>query len=221
MDNNIRIGRVLSILRKENKKWHAPIVTLIASHKGTPLDILLSTILSLRTKDETTANACKKLCKKVKTPEDILKLSTKEIEKLIYPVGFYKTKAKNVKQIAQILIEKYNGKVPDTIDELLKLPGVGRKTANLVVVKAYNKEGLCVDTHVHRISNRWGYVNTKTPEETEMALRKKLPKKYWEEYNDLLVAFGQTICRPIGPKCDICPLKNIKTLKCTRVMNNE
>jgi endonuclease III len=136
----------------------------------------------------------------------MLKLTAKKIEKLIYPVGFYKTKAKNIREICRTLINKYDGKVPDDIDELLKFKGVGRKTANLVVTLGYKKPGICVDTHVHRISNRWGYVKTKTPEKTEFALREKLPKQYWIEYNDLLVSFGQHLCRPISPLCSQCPI---------------
>ncbi len=221
MKSDCDIGSILKILRKENEKWKAPIVTLVASHGGTPFDILISTILSLRTKDETTAKATQKLLAEANNPYDMLKLSVKKIEKLIYPVGFYRTKAKNIKKICKILIEKYNGKVPDTIEELVKLPGVGRKTANLVIIKGYGKYGICVDTHVHRISNRWGYVSTKTPEETEMELRKKLPKQYWEEYNDLLVAFGQTLCKPIGPKCDVCPLLQFDCLNCVKEYKNK
>jgi len=137
----------------------------------------------------------------------MLKLTVKKIEKLIYPVGFYKTKAKNIRDICRILVDNYAERVPDEIDELLKFKGVGRKTANLVVTLSYKKPGICVDTHVHRISNRWGYVETKTPEKTEFALREKLPKQYWIEYNDLLVSFGQHLCRPISPRCSQCPVK--------------
>jgi endonuclease-3 len=137
----------------------------------------------------------------------MLKLSAEEIEKKIYPVGFYKTKAKTILYLCQELLEKYGSKVPDDLDELLKLKGVGRKTANLVLTLGYAKPGICVDTHVHRISNRWGYVKTKTPLETEMALREKLPRKYWIEDNTLLVGFGQHLCRPISPKCSACPIE--------------
>ncbi|GAH48776.1 unnamed protein product, partial [marine sediment metagenome] len=143
------------------------------------------------------------------TPEDMAKLTGKEIEKLIYPVGFYKTKAKRLPELAMILIKNYDGKVPDALDELLKLPGVGRKTANLVITLGFGKPGICVDTHVHRISNRFGYVNTKTPEETEFALREKLPRKWWIIYNDILVTLGQNICLPRIPKCEECAVKNL------------
>ncbi|MBF8303111.1 MAG: putative endoIII-related endonuclease, partial [Candidatus Dadabacteria bacterium] len=137
-----------------------------------------------------------------------LKLSVKEIEKVIYPIGFYKTKARTIRYLCRELIDKYKSRVPDDLDELLKLKGVGRKTANLVVTLGYGKAGICVDTHVHRISNRLGYIKTKTPFETEMLLRKKLPKKYWIEYNDLLVSFGQHLCRPISPWCSVCPIES-------------
>jgi endonuclease-3 len=143
----------------------------------------------------------------------MLKLTAKKIEKVIYPVGFYRTKAKNIREICRTLINQYRGQVPDSIDELLKFKGVGRKTANLVVTLGYHKPGICVDTHVHRISNRWGYVKTKTPEKTEFALRAKLPKQYWIEYNDLLVSFGQHLCRPISPVCSQCPIAKF----CSRI----
>jgi endonuclease-3 len=140
------------------------------------------------------------------TPQAMLKLTTQKIAKLIYPVGFYKTKAKVIRDVCWVMMRDYSGKVPDDIDELLKLKGVGRKTANLVVTLGYRKPGICVDTHVHRISNRWGYVQTATPEKTEYALRDKLPRPYWIEYNDLLVSFGQHLCRPISPLCSQCPV---------------
>jgi endonuclease-3 len=140
-------------------------------------------------------------------PSDMLALSPEQIEKTIYPVGFYRNKAKIIREVCENLIEKYASRVPDEIDELLKLKGVGRKTANLVVTLGYGKPGVCVDTHVHRISNRWGFIETKTPFETEMVLREKLPKRYWVDYNSLLVAFGQSICRPISPKCTECPVE--------------
>jgi endonuclease-3 len=137
----------------------------------------------------------------------MLKLSPAKIEKTIYPVGFYRTKARNILTVCRVLIDEHGGKVPDDMDELLKLPGVGRKTANLVVTVGYAKPGICVDTHVHRISNRWGYIKTTTPEKTEFALRAKLPDRYWIEYNNLLVNFGQHLCRPISPLCTKCPIK--------------
>ncbi|MBI5745477.1 MAG: endonuclease III, partial [Nitrospirae bacterium] len=169
-----------------------------------PFKILISCVLSLRTKDETTAGAAGRLFKLADTPERMLMLSPEEIEEAIYPVGFYRVKAKNILAISRDLVDKHYSKVPDEIDELLKLKGVGRKTANLVVTLGYNKPGICVDTHVHRISNRWGYIKTKSPEETEYALRKKLPKRFWLIYNDLLVTYGQNICKPISPLCSQC-----------------
>lgn len=204
---NREIHSVIRILRREVPKWETPIVTLMAETYESPFRVLISCILSLRTQDATTANASHRLFAVADTPEAMLKLSAKRIEKLIYPVGFYKTKAKNIRNICRVLVEKYGGEVPDEIDELLKLNGVGRKTANLVVTLGYKKPGICVDTHVHRISNRWGYVKTATPEKTEFALREKLPKPYWIEYNDLLVSFGQHLCRPISPLCSHCPVK--------------
>jgi endonuclease-3 len=171
-----------------------------------PFRVLISCILSLRTQDSTTAQASHRLFAVADSPETMVKLSAKRIAKLIFPVGFYKTKAANILDICRTLLRDYGGKVPDEIDELLKLKGVGRKTANLVVTLGYKKPGICVDTHVHRISNRWGYVTTPTPEKTEFALRAKLPKQYWIEYNDLLVSFGQHLCRPVSPVCSRCPL---------------
>lgn len=185
-----------------------PIVTLTAETSRDPFKVLISTILSLRTLDTTTAKVSKRLFEIADNPHDMLKLSVKEVERAIYPVGFYKTKARTILYICREIVEKYDSRVPDDIDELLNLKGVGRKTANLVVTLGYGKPGICVDTHVHRISNRLGYIKTKTPYETEMVLRGKLPKKYWIEYNDILVAFGQHLCRPISPKCSVCPVEN-------------
>jgi endonuclease-3 len=205
MDNNT-IEKVLSILKEEYKKWDAPIVTKIADRTRDPFRVLVSTVLSARTKDAVTSKASEKLFKKASTPRDLKKLSVKEIEKLIYPVGFFHTKAERLPELARILIDEYGGKVPDSLDELLRLPGVGRKTANLVLTVGFGKPGICVDTHVHRISNRFGYVKTKNPTETEFALREKLPLKWWIIYNDLLVTLGQNICFPRKPDCTVCPL---------------
>lgn len=199
---------VLKILKKGYKKWKDPIVTEIANNTRDPFRILISTLLSSRTKDAVTRVASKRLFEKATTPLDMVKLSPLEIEKLIYPVGFYKTKAKRLPLLVETLIKRYNGRVPDTLEGLLELPGVGRKTANLVLTLGFGKPGICVDTHVHRISNRFGYVKTKIPEETELTLREKLPRKWWIIYNDLLVTLGQNICLPRNPKCKICPVKN-------------
>jgi len=171
-----------------------------------PFRVLVSCILSLRTKDEVTRAASKSLFALADTPSGLADLGEEVIEKAIYPAGFYRTKAKTLKEVAGILRDKYSSRVPDTIEELLKLRGVGRKTANLVVTLAYGKPGICVDTHVHRITNRWGLVSTKTPDKTEFALREVLPQRYWICINDLLVTYGQNICRPISPFCSQCAL---------------
>jgi endonuclease-3 len=201
------IHKSIRILRREVPKWETPIVTLMAETYRSPFRVLISCILSLRTQDGTTAQASHRLFALADTPEKMLRLSEQKIAKTIYPVGFYRTKAKVIREICRTLIRDYGGKVPDEIDELLKFKGVGRKTANLVVTLGYQKAGICVDTHVHRISNRWGYIKTKDPKETEFALRDKLPKQYWIEYNDLLVSFGQHLCRPISPLCSQCPVE--------------
>ncbi|MEE9522283.1 MAG: endonuclease III [candidate division NC10 bacterium] len=169
-----------------------------------PFRILISCLLSLRTKDEVTGEASARLFRRADTPVRMLRLRERTIARLIYPVGFYRTKAKVIRGVCRTLIDDYGGRVPDSLDELLKLKGVGRKTANLVVAVGYGKPGICVDTHVHRISNRWGYVKTRTPEETEQALRRKLPRRHWIVFNDLLVSFGQNICKPISPLCSRC-----------------
>lgn len=209
MSENERIREIVETLRREKENWEVPVVSLMAQTGSDPFKILVSTVLSLRTKDKVTEEASKRLFQVVKSPEDLLKLTEEEISNLIYPVGFYRRKAKNLKEIAKILVEKYGGRVPSTIEELLKLPGVGRKTANLVVTLGFGKPGICVDTHVHRIMNRLGYVKTRTPEETEFALREKLPKEYWIEINELLVALGQHICHPTSPKCSQCPISGL------------
>ena len=198
------IHKIIQILKKEVQKWQVPVV---GHYSQSPFTVLISCLLSLRTQDKTTGEASARLFRLAKTPQKMVKLLIPAIEKAIYPVGFYKTKAKNIKKICRILISEYNGRVPDNIEELLKLPGVGRKTANLVVTLGYNKPGICVDTHVHRITNRWGYVQTKTPEKTEAALRDKLPQRYWIIINDLLVTYGQNICKPISPFCSRCKIQ--------------
>ncbi len=199
--------KVIDILKREYKNWNAPVVTLLADRTKDPYKILISTIISLRTKDEVTAEASKRLFKRAGTPEEMLTLSEEEIAELIYPAGFYRNKAKIIREISKTIIEKYRGKVPNNLEELLKLKGVGRKTANLVLSKGYGIPAICVDTHVHRIVNRLGFVKTKSPEETEEELMKKLPKKYWTEINEILVAFGQTICKPVSPLCSKCPVE--------------
>ncbi|RTZ98169.1 MAG: endonuclease III [Deltaproteobacteria bacterium] len=203
------IDRFVDTLKTHYHNWDAPVITLIASHGGSPFEILVSTILSLRTKDEVTAKAAKRILSKADTPAKLWTLDEKAIEKLIYPVGFYPTKARQLRRISQILLEKFDGRVPDRMDDLLALPGVGRKTANLVLAEGFGQAAICVDTHVHRISNRIGYVSTRTPEKTEFALRDQLPPRHWNIYNELLVAFGQVLCRPISPWCSRCPVADM------------
>ena len=198
------IAAIIRTTKAQNRAFIIPAVTQISRTSRSPFMVLISCILSLRTKDNTTASASERLFNLARTPEAMMNLPVRKIEKTIYPVGFYRNKAKVIKNICKELIEKYHSKVPDTIDELLRFKGVGRKTANLVVTVGYGKPGICVDTHVHRITNRWGYVKTRTPEETEYALRKKLPKRHWIIINDLLVTFGQNICKPVSPLCSKC-----------------
>lgn len=198
--------KVIEILEKEAKNYKVPIITLMSQRKSDPFQILIGTILSLRTKDEVTAEASKRLFSQAETPEEMLTLSELQIQKLIYPVGFYRNKSKSIKEISKILISKYNSKVPDDLDELLTFPGVGRKTANLVLIEGFNKPGVCVDIHNHRILNRLGFLKTKNPEETEFVIRKKLPQQYWNKLNFILVAFGQNTCVPVSPFCSHCPV---------------
>lgn len=208
------IHAVVRILKGEIRQWQEPVVGVVARESGRdPFRILISCVLSLRTKDKTTGEASRRLFVLAAHPADMLRLPVRRIERTIYPVGFYRTKAKQIREICRKLLEVYGGRVPDEIDELMTLPGVGRKTANLVVTVGYNKPGICVDVHVHRISNRWGYVKTRTPEETERALRRKLPKEYWITFNDLLVPYGQHLCQPVSPFCSKCKLSEL----CDRV----
>ncbi|MBW2599456.1 MAG: endonuclease III [Deltaproteobacteria bacterium] len=188
------------------KSKKLPVVSELAEKKSDPFQILISTLISLRTKDEVTEVATRRLFALASTPSEMLKLSEAQIIGAIYPAGFYRNKSKTILHVCGELVERYDSHVPDSIEELLTLKGVGRKTANLVVTLGYGGEGICVDTHVHRISNRLGCVRTKTPEETEYALREKLPRKYWTEYNTIMVAFGRNICRPISPMCSKCPV---------------
>jgi endonuclease-3 len=208
------IHAMIAILQEEVGQWTETALSMVADQtRNDPLRILIGTVLSLRTQDKTTAGACSRLFALADTPERMLELSEERINRAIYPVGFHITKARNILQICRILMDKHGGKVPDDLETLLTLPGVGRKTANLVVTLGYGKPGICVDTHVHRISNRWGYVKTRAPEETEFALRAKLPPQYWIGYNDLLVSYGQNLCKPISPHCSLCRL----TAYCARV----
>jgi endonuclease-3 len=201
-----KIHAVMKVLEEEVNLLGLPIVTEMSRRRRDPYRILISTLLSLRTKDETTRKAAKRLLAKAPTAEKLLRLREETIRTLIYPVGFYKTKAVVLKDVCRAIVSQHGGKVPDDLDTLLELKGVGRKTANLVITLGYGKPGICVDTHVHRISNRLGYVRTKNPEETEFALRKKLPPRYWIPINDYLVAYGQNICKPVSPFCSRCRL---------------
>ena len=201
------IHAAVRILIQEVRRWKEPIVGVVAKASRDPFQILMSTILSLRTRDQTTADAAERLFRLAKTPAEMVKLPRRKIERAIYPVGFYRTKARHIFEISRDLLSRHGGRVPDTIPELLTLKGVGRKTANLVVTLGFHKPGICVDIHVHRISNRWGYIRTRTPAETENALRQKLPKRYWMIYNDLLVPFGQNLCTPVSPRCSECRLR--------------
>jgi endonuclease-3 len=203
------IDRFVATIESHYRGWNAPIITFIANRGATPFEVLVSTLLSLRTKDEVTGVAARRLLGVARTPEAMVALTPQEIERQIYPVGFYPTKAKRLLAISRILLDRYDGKVPETLEELTALPGVGRKTANLVLVEGFKIPAICVDTHVHRISNRIGYVKTKVPDKTELALRKKLPKRHWVRYNELLVAFGQVLCRPVSPFCSRCPVADM------------
>ncbi len=207
------IHEAVRLLREAVRQWRTPAVTIVSQREGDPFKVLISCILSLRTQDRTTAAASERLFALAGTPAAMAELDAETIEKAIYPVGFYRVKAVQIREIARVLLDRYGGRVPDDLDELLKLKGVGRKTANLVVTLGFGKPGICVDTHVHRICNRWGYLATKTPEETEFALRAKLPREYWLVINDLLVTFGQNQCHPVSPRCSTCPLRHL----CERV----
>jgi len=205
--NTATVGKVLRRLRREIRRWKVPAVGVIAETAvDRPFETLVSTILSLRTKDAVTEAASRRLLARASTPRAIAALPARAIERLIYPVGFYRTKARNLRATCRILVEGHGGVVPRTLEALLELPGVGRKTANLVLTVGYDEYGICVDTHVHRITNLWGYVRTRTPEETELALRAKLPRRHWKTYNDLLVTFGQNLCVPVSPWCSRCPV---------------
>jgi len=211
--NRDQIHRAIPFLKREIRQWAIPVVGVIANQTRDPFRILISCLLSLRTRDATTAAASKRLFSLATTPYALGALPVAVIERAIYPVGFYKTKARRLKRLCRVLVSQYGGCVPDDLDRLVALPGVGRKTANLVITLGFGKPGICVDTHVHRITNRWGYVRTRTPDATERALRKKLPPEYWIILNDLLVPYGQHLCTPLSPFCSRCGLRAI----CRRV----
>lgn len=207
-----RIDKIVETL-KEADQPRSDFVHLMDSFND-PYLVLIACILSLRTNDKTTYPATLRMLELGRTPEDFAKCDVKVLEKAIYPVGFYTNKAKQIVELSKELVAKYNSKVPESIEEMIKFNGVGRKTANLVLSEGFHKPAICVDVHVHRISNRLGYVKTKNPEETEFALRKKLPPKYWIDINSLLVTHGQNICKPINPKCEQCPIKDY----CNRIL---
>ena len=205
----IDIDKVVEILQQAEQP-RSDFVQLMETFHN-PYLVLIGCILSLRTNDKTTYPATLRMLELAKTPEDMMKVNVEDLENAIYPVGFYKNKAKQIIELSKEIVEKLGGKVPDTIEDLIKFNGVGRKTANLVLAKGFGIPAICVDVHVHRIFNRLGYVKTKTPEETEFALREKLPQKYWLDINTLMVTHGQNVCKPINPKCDICPIKKYYT----------
>ncbi|PIE59905.1 MAG: exodeoxyribonuclease III [Desulfobulbus propionicus] len=205
----VDIDFVLPLIKKEVARYQVPVVDLVAIQTRDPFKVLVATVLSARTRDETTAAAAKRLFEVASTPDQLAALTVAELEKLIYPVGFFRNKARYLHDLPRILSEKFSGLVPDTIEELIQLPGVGRKTANLVRAVAFHKPAICVDTHVHRIMNIWGYVCTDTPFKTEMALREKLPQKYWQDINSILVAYGQGTCKPQRPLCESCIIEKL------------
>lgn len=203
---NSELPETFHRLRAAAKHWVVPMVYAMKQKGATPYEILIASLLSARTLDTVTTVVYPELFRLANTPQKMLTLSETQIERVIHRVAFSTTKAKQILGLSKILIEKHGGRVPETIEELDELPGVGRKIANLTVTMAFDKPGITVDTHVHRIVNRWGYVKTKTPDETEIALREKLPPEYWVEINGLLIPFGQNICRPTNPFCSKCPI---------------
>ena len=205
--SNKNIDRVIHLLKRQMKDLPDPSVTLVGKRWKDPFLVLISCILSLRTKDATTLPASERLFRLADSVEGMLALKPEEIEKAVYPVGFYRTKARTILGICRDLKEKFDGRVPSDLEALMSMKGVGRKTANLVLVEGFGIPAICVDTHVHRISNRFGYVRTRTPHATEMTLREILPKKHWIGYNALLVVWGQNICKPISPVCSLCGVR--------------
>ena len=201
----INIDKIVEILQSANQP-RSEFVNLMETFHN-PYLVLIACILSLRTNDKTTYPATLRMLELAKTPQEMAKVSEEDLANAIYPVGFYKNKAKQIIELSKTIVEKLNGKVPDTIENLTKFNGVGRKTANLVLAKGFGIPAICVDVHVHRIFNRIGYVNTKTPDETEFALREKLPQKYWLDINTLMVTHGQNVCKSTKPKCEECPIR--------------
>jgi endonuclease-3 len=207
------MGRVIRVLEARAPAWRPPAVAEIAGERPDAFRVLVACLLSLRTQDATTRVAAERLFRLADTPDAMRRLPEARLARAIFPVGFYRTKARVIRRVCRDLVTRFAGRVPAELDALLTLPGVGRKTANLVVTVAYGRPGICVDTHVHRITNRLGFVRTRTPDQTELALRAKLPRRYWIRLNDLLVAFGQNVCRPLSPHCSRCPVAT----RCYRV----
>ena len=202
------MSRVVAHLRAAEPGWNATALAEVADTTARdPFRILVACLLSLRTRDETTGPAAARLFALAHTPAAMLALTPRRIERAVFPVGFYRTKARTILRVCRHLLARHGGRVPSDLEALLALPGVGRKTANLVVTFAFGLPGICVDTHVHRISNRLGFVATRTPDQTELALRSKLPRRHWIALNDLLVAFGQNVCQPLSPRCSACPVR--------------
>ncbi len=204
--NTQTIQKTLDILDDAVQSYEVPVVDLIKVQTDDPFKILITTILSARTKDSTTAKVAKNLFQKVRSLEDIDDLGEEDLALLLKPVGFYREKARSIKRLPEVIRSDFGGRIPEEVEDLIKLPGVGRKTANLVSAVAFNRDAICVDTHVHRIMNRFGYISTETPLESEMALRERLPVDYWKKVNRILVAFGQNKCTPISPHCSSCPV---------------
>jgi len=194
------------VLKEHFEQNKLPVIDLMAVSQSSPYRLLVAAVLSTRTKDETTSAAAKRLFEIADNFDDLQKLSAQDIEKAVFPVGFYREKARYLLKIADVIKQKFGGEIPQTVEELIQLPGVGRKVANLVVAVAFKKPAVCVDTHVHRIFNRLGFLQTKNPEQTEAALRKKLPQKYWISVNGYMVSYGQDVCTPISPKCSVCKI---------------
>ena len=204
MNNRILAANLARVGKSLGQRTPPAMVKI--GQKADPFRILVGCLISARTRDEVTEAACSRLFQRIKGPKGLLKLTSRQLEKEIYPVAFYRNKAKALKSLSADLLDRFGGEVPETLEELLTLQGVGRKTANLTLILAFDGMGICVDTHVHRIANRWGYVETTTPEQTETALREKLPRKYWQKINEWLVGFGQTVCKPLSPLCSQCPV---------------
>ncbi|MDD5484159.1 MAG: endonuclease III [Kiritimatiellae bacterium] len=219
MTRSTDIKKIISVLRRHYKKSRAPVTGLSRRCGNTPFQTLVAAILSSRTLDQTTAAACLNLSRAARVPADLQRMSAARIAKLIYPVGFYRVKARQLKALPETLNRLFGGRIPDTAAELMLLPGVGRKIANLVAARAFGRNEICVDVHVHRISNRLGLVRTKDPLATENALKSAVPARYWRNLNHLLVALGQTICRPTAPQCAKCPLNRRGARLCRRIIS--